>query len=279
MLIEWSKDLEIGVPFVDADHKVLINLLNQVDDCITEQEESTVLGSVLEALVSYTEYHFAREEKLMELANFENIDEHKAVHAQLFHKVRSIYHSFAADHESVQVEDVRSFLQKWLTQHILGEDVKYRDICIDNQDAAHEAGMIPFIQTNDSHVPFNEWGLLRVLLVDDNPNFCKLISTVLKAVGIANIEVTGSAEGGLALLSRRPADVVLCDWVMDEMTGTEFAAKVEEMNLPSKVIMMTGYSIDSLKSKVTTKNISSYIEKPVNARDLLDKITSTAFNA
>ena len=279
MLVKWSKDLEIGVPFVDADHKVLINILNQVDDCITEQEETTVLGSVLEALVSYTEYHFAREEKLMELANFENIDEHKAIHAKLFHRVRSIYHSFAADRESVQVEDVRKFLQKWLTQHILGEDVKYRSVCIDNQDAAHEAGMVPFIQSSSDSVPFDEWGLLRVLLVDDNPNFCKLIRTILKAVGISNIEVTGSPEDGLAILSRRPVDVVLCDWVMEEMTGTEFAAKVEEMELPSRVVMMTGYSIDTLKSKVSTKNISYYIEKPVNARELLDTITRTAFNA
>ncbi len=279
MLIEWSGDLEIGVPFVDADHKVLINILNQVDDCITEQEESTVLGSALEALVSYTEYHFTREEKLMELAGYSNIEEHKAVHAKLFHKVRTIYHSFEADRESINIEDVRSFLKSWLTQHILGEDVKYRNICIDNQEAAHEAGMVPFIQANGSSVPFNEWGFLRVLLVDDNPNFCKLISTILKAVGISNIEVTGSAEDGLALLSRRPADVVLCDWVMDEMTGTEFAAKVEEMNLPSKVVMMTGYSIDTLKNEATDLNIYSYLEKPVNAHNLLDTITRTAFNA
>ncbi|MCK5167107.1 MAG: bacteriohemerythrin [Rhodospirillaceae bacterium] len=278
MLVEWSKNMEIGVPFVDADHKVLINLLNQVDDCIAEQEESTVLSSVLESLIAYTEYHFAREEKLMELVGFSGFDEHKALHEKLFHKVRSIHHSFEADRESVSLEDVGSFLQSWLTQHILGEDVKYRDVCINNKDAAKEAGLVPFISSKDGNIPFNEWGLLRVLLVDDNPNFCKFISTILKAVGISNIEVTGSAENGLALLSRRPADVVLCDWIMDEMTGTEFAAKIEEMGLPSKVIMMTGYSIDELKSKSSETNISSYLEKPINAHDLLDTITRTAFN-
>lgn len=210
LLIEWSKDLEIGVPFVDADHKVLINLLNQVDDCILEQEESTVLGSVLDALVYYTEYHFAREEKLMELAGFFGIDDHKAVHATLFHKVRAIYHSFEADRESVQIEDVRIFLQKWLTSHILIEDIKYRDACLNNQDAAQQAGMVPFIQTNGKNVPFSEWNLLRVLLVDDNPNFCKLVKTILKAVGISNIEVADTPSDGLAMLARRPADVILC---------------------------------------------------------------------
>ena len=278
MLIKWSKDLEIGVPFVDADHKVLINLLNQVDDCITEQEESTVLGSVLEALVSYTEYHFTREEKLMELAGYPSIDEHKNVHQKLFHKVRAIYHSFAADRESVQVDDVRSFLQSWLTSHILVEDVKYRSTCIDKSEAAKQAGMVPFINTNGTHVPFNEWGFLRVLLVDDNPNFGKLVSTILKAVGISNIEVTQTPSEGLALMSRRPADVVLCDWVMDEMSGTQFAAKMGEMEIPSKIVMLTGYSIDTLQTKVSSPNISAYLEKPINAHNLLDTITRTAFN-
>lgn len=279
MLITWSKDLEIGVPFVDADHKVLINLLNQVDNCITEQEETTVLGSVLEALVSYTDYHFTREEKLLELAGYSAIDSHKDVHKMLFHKVRAIYHSFFADRESVKVDDVRSFLQSWLTSHILVEDVKYRDACINKAEAAKQAGMIPFIHTNGSHVPFNEWGFLRVLLVDDNPNFGKLVSTILKAVGIANIEVTQTPSEGLALMARRPADVVLCDWVMDEMTGTEFAAKMGEMEIPSRIVMLTGYSVDTLQTKVSSTNISAYLEKPVNAHDLLDVITRTTFNA
>lgn len=57
MLVEWSKDLETGVTFVDADHKVLINLLNQVNNCIEEHEDTSVLGSVLDALVEYTDYH------------------------------------------------------------------------------------------------------------------------------------------------------------------------------------------------------------------------------
>lgn len=63
------------------------------------------------------------------------------------------------------------------------------------------------------------------------------------------------------------------------MTGTEFAAKVEEFNLPSKVVLLTGYSVETLQSKVSSDNISAYLEKPLNAHELLDTITRTAFNA
>ncbi len=44
--IVWTPQLEIGIPFVDADHRVLVKLLNQVDENITAFEDSATLGSV-----------------------------------------------------------------------------------------------------------------------------------------------------------------------------------------------------------------------------------------
>lgn len=266
------------MPFVDADHRVLINLLNQVDACVQEREETAVLGSILNALSHYTEYHFTREEKLMEMAGYIGVDTHKAVHRKLFHKVRAIFHSFAADPDSVAAEDVREFLNNWLTDHILVQDAGYRSVCIDNFEASKVAQTIPFIQNNGDQVPFQDWNLLRVLLVDDNPNFCRLIRTLLKAVGIENVEVRESPSDGLDYLLKRPADVVLCDWVMDEMTGTEFAEKLRELQVPSKLVMMTGYSVETMQDSTSHVDINAYLEKPVDPQALLETITRVAFS-
>lgn len=279
MVIQWSKDLEIGVPFVDADHRVLINLLNQVDTCVEEREESMVLGSILNALTHYTEYHFTREEKLMELADYDGVDAHKEVHQQLFHKVRAIFHSFAADPESVAAEDVRDFLSNWLSDHILVQDAGYRDACIDNLAASEAAETIPFIQGNGDQIPFKDLSLLRILLVDDNPNFCRLVRTLLKAVGIENVEVRELPSDGLDYLIRRPADVVLCDWMMDEMTGVKFAEKVRELELPSKIVMMSGLSIKTVKDNSRHVEINDYLEKPIDPQLLLETISRVAFSS
>jgi len=273
VLVEWSKDLETGVTFVDADHKILINLLNQVDECIDANEETTVLGSVLDALVEYTDYHFLREETMMELSGYAGIDTHKTTHRMLSTQVRAVYDNFQANPQTVSPRDVRDFLQSWLVDHIMGSDFAYRDTCRNNLEAADIAGQVGFLGDGLS---FNGWEHIRIMLVDDNPNFRRLIRTILRAVGIRNIQVVKTPTEGIARLSERPADVVLCDWVMDEMNGTEFARKVNELELPTRVVLLTGYSVDVLKERSSDLGIAAYIEKPVKARTLLETISRVA---
>ncbi|MBL4613793.1 MAG: bacteriohemerythrin [Magnetovibrio sp.] len=273
MLVQWTKELETGVTFVDADHKVLINLLNQVNHCIVDNEDLSVLGSVLDALVEYTDYHFLREEKMMELSGYSGIETHKITHRVLSGQVRAVYDDYQNRPEKVNAVDVRDFLQSWLVDHIMGSDFAYRDTCLDNAEAAHAAGQVGFLGDGST---FNEWEHIRIMLVDDNPNFRRLVRTILRAVGIRNIQVVETPLEGIARLADRPADIVLCDWVMDEMNGTEFAHKVSEMQLPTRVVMLTGYSIDVLKERSSDLGIADYIEKPVKARTLLETISRVA---
>jgi len=275
VLVEWNKNLETGVTFVDADHKVLLNLLNQVDACIEQNEESTVLGSVLDALVEYTDYHFLREEKMMELSGYERLEAHAAIHRALSRQVGNIYSEYQADPWSVDPNSVRDFLQSWLTDHIMGHDFDYRDACVNDSDATRKAGEVHFLNGHDGK-GFSDWEHIRVMLVDDNPNFRKLIHTLLTAVGIRNLQLVDKPADGLTRLMQRPADVVLCDWVMDDMNGTEFARKVTEMELPSRVVMMTGYSIEVLQERSSDLNVAGYLEKPIKARELLEVISKAA---
>jgi len=273
VFVEWSKELETGVTFVDADHKVLINLLNQVNDCIDENEEMTVLGSVLGALVEYTDYHFLREEKMMDLSGYTGLETHKATHRVLSGQVRGVYEDYQANPATVNPIDVRDFLQSWLVDHIMGSDFSYRDTCIGNIEATKAAGQVGFLGNGST---FDQWEHMRIMLVDDNPNFRRLIRTILRAVGIRNIQVVETPGEGISRLADRPADVVLCDWVMDDMNGTEFARKVGELQLPTRIVMMTGYSTDVLKERSSDLGIADYIEKPIKARTLLETISKVA---
>lgn len=273
MLVEWSKNLETGVPFVDADHKVLINLLNQVNDCIDQNEESTVMGSVLDALVEYTDYHFRREEKMMELSGYTGLETHITTHRVLSGQVRAVYDDYQSTPWTVDPVNVRDFLQSWLVDHIMGSDFAYRDTCIDNAEAARAAGQVGFLGDGQ---PFSAWEDIRIMLVDDNPNFRRLIRTILRAVGIRNIQIVETPDEGIQRLAERPADVVLCDWVMDDMNGTEFARRVNDLELPTRVVMLTGYSTDVLRERSSDLGVADYIEKPVKARTLLETISKVA---
>lgn len=269
--VTWTRDLEIGIPFVDTDHKVLINLLNQVNACVDQNEESFILTSVLSALTEYTEYHFAREEKLLEFCGYPKLDEHRAEHAHLAHQVRKIQDDFSADQSSVNAQGVYDFLNVWLVQHIMGHDVDYQSLCGKDLQASHQAEDIGFMENTSMTLPIG-WDQVRIMVVDDNTNFRRLIKTLLNAVGVRHLELLDNAEEALGRLTRHPADLVLCDWVMEGMNGAEFARKMAEMELPSRVVLLTGYSIDVLQERSTNLNIVGYLEKPIQPRTFLEAI-------
>ncbi len=267
---KWTPELEIGIPFVDDDHKVLVNLLNQTETCIKQHEETVLLGSVLSALAEYVSYHFAREEKLFEGCGYAGAGFHKKIHQDLEKEVLAFYQRFENDPQSVNADEVRDFLHDWLVEHIVGHDFAFRRACIGDEEAIAVAAAMPFFSGGgDGAGMAPEWGRLRVLVIDDNPNMLNIIETILRISGISDIELTKSAIKGLARLAKRPVDVVLCDWVMDDMNGAEFARHVADMETGAKVVLLTGYSIDVVRQRSAAAGISGYLEKPITATGLL----------
>ena len=63
-LIQWSDQLSIGIDSVDKQHKVLINLLNKLNDAIAEGNADLILAEIFDGLSAYTIKHFAYEEEL-----------------------------------------------------------------------------------------------------------------------------------------------------------------------------------------------------------------------
>jgi|GEM_PF-6791975 hypothetical protein len=46
-LFELTKDLAVGIPFVDSNHQALVSLLNLVEACIDARDETFVLGPIV----------------------------------------------------------------------------------------------------------------------------------------------------------------------------------------------------------------------------------------
>ncbi len=69
-LVEWSDTLSIGIPEIDDQHRVLIDLLNQLHAAIREQRGRAECGEILERLIEYTRVHFATEESVMSVFRY-----------------------------------------------------------------------------------------------------------------------------------------------------------------------------------------------------------------
>lgn len=147
-LFEWRESFSVGSDLIDTDHKILISLINQLDDAMETGQARDVVASVLNVLIEYTESHFSREERLMELGGYPDIVRHKEEHVRLTQQVREIRDRLRRGERGVVGEELLTFLKTWLTSHILGVDMKYRPF-IETLDPAAGALLLGFGPEDD----------------------------------------------------------------------------------------------------------------------------------
>lgn len=124
--IVWSPDLSVGFQFIDDQHKMLIQLLNDLAshrDGNTEGERDYLKG-VIKELVDYAKVHFATEEDLMLQTGFQGYDEHKREHEKFVLNVVGLVKDFN-NNKSTTAETLITFLRKWILNHIAGTDKNY----------------------------------------------------------------------------------------------------------------------------------------------------------
>ena len=115
--------METGVKEIDAQHKKLVGLINDIVIQAESSDPSKVLSVALDEIYKYSVYHFEIEEKFMKQINFEMFDEHKREHISFIRKFSDLC---IADHE-LKSDEVVSFLKKWLLNHILTSDMELKN--------------------------------------------------------------------------------------------------------------------------------------------------------
>lgn len=127
--IEWQDDMSVGVPVLDDDHKVLINLLNEYVDALENEEGLFVTDTIFRALGNYIDTHFRREEDIMERAGYDDLVAHKEVHRRMEEQFSTLRDRFLLDPSDAAQERLKDFLHDWLTDHILKTDMAYKPAC------------------------------------------------------------------------------------------------------------------------------------------------------
>jgi len=117
----WMEEDEaesIGVPEIDRQHETLIALANRLHRAIEASEDYVLQSALLDELVSYTQYHFASEEALMDRYQDPNAEAHKRQHAQLVAQVLFFRHALSNSDSQM----ILSALRPWLIRHIRSYD-------------------------------------------------------------------------------------------------------------------------------------------------------------
>lgn len=119
--IEWTEELQLGIPVIDGQHRRIVDYINEID-ALTTNDRATI-GRIVEDLVDYTYSHFAFEETLMEEADYEALAIHRETHRAFRKRVDQLKARHASD-EDIS-EALAQLLGTWLIQHIQNDDTSY----------------------------------------------------------------------------------------------------------------------------------------------------------
>ena len=117
----WDASLQTGHGRIDADHKKLVDLVNQLGDAMAKGQGKDVCGKVLAELISYTKTHFGMEEHLMSVHEYPKARAHKAEHDKLVQEVAAFKAKFDSGAVMLSIS-LLNFLKDWLGEHIKGSD-------------------------------------------------------------------------------------------------------------------------------------------------------------
>ena len=123
-LFVWDTKYSVGVRELDSQHKVLVDLLNELFDAMQAGKTNDILGKIIKKLVDYTKTHFATEERYMQQYSYPDLASQKKEHEAFTAKVLAFQEQFDSGRMALSVS-VTSFLKDWLVQHISGSDKKY----------------------------------------------------------------------------------------------------------------------------------------------------------
>jgi hemerythrin len=122
--VEWSDVLSVGIEEIDAQHQVLVGLVNEMHEAIRLHHSSDVVHGILNKLAEYTRIHFAVEESLMRILDYPDYETHKTQHEGLIQAVQDLQQKVDSGKASVGFE-LMHFLKVWLTKHIIESDKEY----------------------------------------------------------------------------------------------------------------------------------------------------------
>jgi hemerythrin len=124
--LAWDESFGVGNPLLDSDHRILFNLLDQLNDAADTGQSKDVIVSVLSVLAEYVEHHFRREEAILAATGFPDLDGHKGLHRELEVQVIELRDRYRSGERAVINQNVIELLKNWLTKHILVSDNSYR---------------------------------------------------------------------------------------------------------------------------------------------------------
>lgn len=111
----------------------------------------------------------------------------------------------------------------------------------------------------------------KVLLVDDEEEFARLLARRLETRGMKVAAVT-CGEEAVALVDKRVFDVAVIDLSMPGIDGIETLKQIKTRRPDLEVLMLTGHATVAGGIEAMKQGAHDFLQKPVDIDELLGKI-------
>ena len=120
-LFKWSNAHSVYLPEIDAEHRALYRIGDELHKAAMAGADLAVLQPILANLLETAEQHFRHEERLMRAIHYTALDWHKRQHDSVRKRSKAAARRVAGG-DSAAAGELVEFLSEWLRGHMAVAD-------------------------------------------------------------------------------------------------------------------------------------------------------------
>lgn len=113
--------------------------------------------------------------------------------------------------------------------------------------------------------------MINILIAEDDSDMQKILKLYLEREGY-RVSTVSNGQEAVTHLTKHPADLVLLDWMMPRQDGIETLKEIRQLNIPTKVLMLTAKGENEHEVTGLTCGADDYLRKPFDMQVLLLRI-------
>lgn len=126
-IFSWDDSYSINNEMIDKQHRVLVELIDELLTSAKQQEAGADVSKILTELEKYTVEHFTYEENLLEEHGYSDLVDHKNNHREFVAQIQDFQIQVKENQDSNITSKLGMYLMEWLRDHIKITDKQFMD--------------------------------------------------------------------------------------------------------------------------------------------------------
>jgi hemerythrin len=148
--LKWTEFLTVGVPEMDEEHREFLSLANALNQAIIECKDKAAVLRLMDAILVQAAIHFTHEEQLLADCRYPDRAAHAAKHLQVTQQIGRVMKEYAENAIGFVAALKALKIIQLLIDHLLKEDMKYRDFLREQAEPGKVADNIHYLRKRPS---------------------------------------------------------------------------------------------------------------------------------